>query len=84
MEERYYAPKYSVLAKELEIATLDRKSLIKEAENKYEEKLKDIRKRCKAKGHKYDDGISALVEVRYGYNDYRYKCQICGAEIRRR
>ena len=52
-----------------------------EYENNYKKILKIIRETCEKNGHKYDDGVSALVRGRYGYNDYRYKCQICGVEI---
>ncbi len=81
MQERFYAPKYSKLARSLEIAKIKRKEEIELAENNYKKILKIIREICKKNGHKYDDGVSALVRGRYGYNDYRYECQICGVEI---
>lgn len=77
MQERFYAPEYSELARLLEIA----KNQMKLAENNYKKILKIIRETCEKNGHKYDDGVSALVRGRYGYNDYRYECQICGVEI---
>jgi len=81
MQKRFYAPKYSELARLLEIAKNQRKEEIELAENNYKKILKNIRETCKKNGHKYDDGVSALVRGRYGYNDYRYECQICGVEI---
>lgn len=81
MQERFYAPKYSELARLLKIAKNQRKEEIELAENNYKKILKIIREICKKNGHKYDDDVSALVRGRYGYNDYRYKCQICGVEI---
>lgn len=79
---RFYAPDYSKLALELEHEQNIKNETINKAEERYKKAFKDIRKKCSENNHYYDDGVSALIGIRYSCNDYRYECQICGIEIK--
>lgn len=81
MQERFYPPKYSKLARLLEVVEKQRKWEIERIERNYRQVLEIVKRICEENGHKYDDGVSAVIRYRCGYNDYRYKCQICGAEM---
>lgn len=55
------------------------KDEIKVVKDKYKVLKEEVKDTCT---HTYDDGKSAIVTERWGYNNYHYICQICGREIK--
>jgi len=80
--QRTFSPNHSQLAKEMLGLDIEKRKLIAKVVSDYNAKFKELKLKCVENGHKYDDGVLALVESRYNYNDYRDECQICGTVIR--
>lgn len=64
----------------MEIVKLERmrNEEIEKVDALYKEKLRELQRICP---HTYDNDVSAVVEVRHGFNLYESRCDICGKRL---
>ncbi|WP_227766320.1 hypothetical protein [Zhaonella formicivorans] len=64
----------------MEVVKLEqmRDAEIERVKSLYREKLRGLQSICP---HAYDNGVSAVKEVRHGFNLYESRCDICGKRL---
>lgn len=75
---RSFIKGHSTLANQISVLETEREEKILKIKTEYLDKIEQLKQKCT---HKYDNGVVATHEERWGYNDYHEICEICGKDL---